>query len=150
MLWLSHHRASEAHRTYVLGGVAVCARCLGTYPVLACVLGLLFLFRAPLQWWWDLPAVLALTLPALVDWARGRLRPEGGSNAVRTLTGVLLGGALGRSLYVHLQAPLPAVLLAQGALVTAVALPVIVVALRRAALDRNGAPCVEPERDGRP
>ena len=60
------------------------------------------------------------------------------------------GGALGRSLYVHLQRPLPAVLLAQGALVTAVALPVIVVAWRRGVLDRNGAPCVEEKRDGRP
>jgi uncharacterized membrane protein len=150
MLWLSHHRAAEAHRTYLLGGVRVCARCLGTYPVLACVLALLFLVRAPLSWRWDVPAVLGLTLPALVDWSRGRLRPGGGSNAVRTLTGVLLGAALGRSLYVHLQRPLPAVLLAQGALVTAVALPVIVVALRRAGLDRNGAPCVEEQRDGRP
>ena len=67
--------------------------------------------------------VLALTLPALVDWAVGRFRPAAGSNAVRTLTGVLLGLALGRSLYMHVQRPLPPVLLAQAALVTAVARP---------------------------
>jgi hypothetical protein len=69
--------------------------------------------------------VLALTVPALLDWAVGRFRPASGSNAVRTVTGVLLGVALGRSLYVHVQKPLPPMLLAQAALVTVVALPVI-------------------------
>ncbi len=103
----------------------MCARCLGTYPVLLAVLLGLFAVRAPLAWEGDLPLVLGLTLPALLDWAVGRFRPAGGSNAVRTLTGVLLGVALGRSLHVHVQRPLPAVLLAQAALVTAVALPVI-------------------------
>jgi hypothetical protein len=44
---------------------------------------------------------------------------------------VLLGLALGRSLQVHVQRPLPAVLLAQAALVTAVALPVILATYRR-------------------
>lgn len=51
---------------------------------------------------------------------------------MRTLTGVLPGAALGRSLCVHLQRPLPAVRFAQGARVTALPLPVIVTALRRA------------------
>ena len=146
MLWLSHHRESEHHRTVVLGGVRVCARCLGTYPALACTLGLLFHGRAPLAWPWEVPAVLLLTAPALLDWCAGRLRPEGGHNAVRLLTGVLLGVALGRSLHVHLQRPLPPVLLAQGALVTALAGPVIVLALWRArAVDRIRAPAVEEE-----
>jgi hypothetical protein len=146
VFWLSHHREAEYHRTCVLGGVRVCARCLGTYPALAAVMGLLFLLRAPLAWRWDVPVVLGLTLPALLDWCRGRLRPERGSNAVRALTGMLLGAALGRSLYVHLQEPLPPVLLAQAALVTALAGPVIVVALGRArALDRMRSPAVEEE-----
>ena len=146
MSWVSHHREPEYHRTWVLGGVRVCARCLGTYPALAAVLGLLFVLRAPLAWRWDVPVVLALTLPALLDWCVGRLRPEGGSNAVRALTGLLLGAALGRSLYVHLQQPLPPVLLAQAALVTALAGPVIVVALGRArAVDRMRPPAVEEE-----
>lgn len=127
MFWLSHHHEEEYNRTYVLGGVRVCARCLGTYPVLLAVMGGLFAVRAPTAWAWDVPVVLALTVPALLDWAVGRFRPAGGSNAVRTLTGVLLGLALGRSLYVHVQKPLPAVLLAQAVLVTAVALPVILV-----------------------
>jgi uncharacterized membrane protein len=131
VFWLSHHREDEYNRTYVLGGVRVCARCLGTYPVLLAVLVGLFALRAPLDWGWDVPVVLGLTLPGLVDWALGRFRPAGGSNAVRTLTGVLLGVALGRSLYVHIQRPLPAVLLAQAALVTAVAVPVILATYRR-------------------
>lgn len=131
MFWLSHHHPDEYNRTYLLGGARVCARCLGTYPVLLVALGGLFALRAPLYWRWDVPAVLALTLPALVDWVVGRFRPAGGSNAVRTLTGVLLGLSLARSLYVHVQRPLPAVLLAQAALVTAVAVPVILATYRR-------------------
>ena len=127
MFWLSHHHEEEYNRTYLLGGVRVCARCLGTYPVLLAVMMGLFAVRAPRAWPWDVPMVLALTLPALVDWAVGRFRPASGSNAVRTLTGVLLGVALGRSLHVHVQRPLPAVLLAQAVLVTAVALPVILI-----------------------
>jgi uncharacterized membrane protein len=131
VFWLSHHREDEYNRTYVLGGVRVCARCLGTYPVLLAVLVGLFALRAPLDWRWDVPAVLGLTLPALVDWAIGRFRPSGGANWVRTLTGVFLGVALGRSLHVHVQHPLPPVLLAQAALVTAVAVPVILATYRR-------------------
>ena len=42
-----------------------------------------------------------------------------------------LGLALGRSLYVHVQRPLPGVLLAQAALVTAVAVPVILATYRK-------------------
>jgi hypothetical protein len=153
VLWLSHHRAAEYHRTLVLGGVRLCARCLGTYPALATVLGLLLVVRAPLHWEGDVPAVLLLTLPALLDWCRGRLRPQGGHNAVRLLSGALLGAALGRSLYVHLQRPLPPVLVAQAALVTALAGPVIVLALWRARpLDPTPAPAVEEEEGahGRP
>ncbi|MBZ4417729.1 DUF2085 domain-containing protein [Myxococcus sp. RHSTA-1-4] len=131
MFWLSHHHPDEYNRTYVLGGVRICARCLGTYPVMLAALTGLFALRAPLHWRWDVPVVLALTLPALVDWAVGRFRPASGSNAVRTLTGVLLGLALARSLHVHVQRPLPTVLLAQAALVTAVAVPVILATYRR-------------------
>lgn len=125
MFWLSHHHEEEYNRTYLFGGVRVCARCLGTYPVLLTVLVALVKVRAPLSWDWDVPVVLGLTLPALVDWAVGRFRPAGGSNAVRTLTGVLLGVALGRSLFVHFQKPLPPVLVWQAALVAVVALPVM-------------------------
>lgn len=131
MFWLSHHHPDEYNRTYLLGGLRVCARCLGTYPVLLASLVGLFAARAPLKWEWDVPVVLLLTLPALVDWAVGRFRPASGSNVVRTATGILLGLALGRSLHVHVQRPLPAVLLAQAALVTVVALPVILATYRK-------------------
>ncbi|MCP3098579.1 DUF2085 domain-containing protein [Myxococcus sp. K15C18031901] len=131
MFWLSHHHPDEYNRTYLLGGLRVCARCLGTYPVMLAAMVGLFAARAPLHWAFDVPAVLLLTLPALVDWAVGRFRPVSGSNAVRTATGVLLGLALGRSLHVHLQRPLPVVLLAQAGLVTAVALPVILATYQR-------------------
>ncbi len=130
MFWLSHHHENEYNRTYLLGGMRVCARCLGTYPVLLAVMMGLFAVRAPLAWPWDVPVVLGLTLPALVDWAVGRFRPAGGSNAVRTLTGVLLGAALGRSLFVHFQKPLPPVLVWQAALVAVVALPVLLMTYR--------------------
>jgi uncharacterized membrane protein len=135
VFWLSHHHEDEYNRTYLLGGVRVCARCLGTYPVLVAVMMGLFALRAPLTWPWDVPVVLGLTLPALVDWAVGRFRPASGTNAVRTLTGVLLGAALGRSLFVHLQKPLPPMLVWQGALVLVVALPVLFLSSRGS---RNG------------
>jgi uncharacterized membrane protein len=135
VFWLSHHHEDEYNRTYLLGGVRVCARCLGTYPVLVAVMVALFAVRAPLAWHGDVPVVLGLTLPALADWAVGRFRPASGSNAVRTLTGVLLGAALGRSLFVHLQRPLPPMLLWQAALVLLVALPVLLVSSRGS---RNG------------
>ena len=34
MFWLSHHHPDEYDRCYAVAGVHVCARCLGTYPVL--------------------------------------------------------------------------------------------------------------------
>jgi hypothetical protein len=70
-------------------------------------------------------------LPALLDWAVGRFRPHWGSNVWRTSTGTLLGLALGRTLYIHFQRPFPMILLLQLGLVTALAVPVIVLAARR-------------------
>jgi uncharacterized membrane protein len=131
VFWLSHHPPEELHRTYRLGTHHVCARCLGVYPLLVLGLGVQFATRAPLALAWEVGAVALLTLPALLDWALGRFRPARGHNGWRTATGVLLGLALARSLYVHLQRPLPPVLLVQAALVTAVAVPVILLASRR-------------------
>ncbi|MBJ6764004.1 DUF2085 domain-containing protein [Myxococcaceae bacterium JPH2] len=131
MFWLSHHHPDEYNRTYLLGGVRVCARCLGTYPVLVAVFLALFALRAPLMFGAEVPVGLVLVTPAVVDWAVGRFRPGAGSNALRSLTGVLLGAGLGRSLFIHVQRPLPTVLLAQSALVTAVAVPVILATYRK-------------------
>jgi uncharacterized membrane protein len=129
--WLSHHPPQEWNRTYLVGGVRVCARCLGTYPVLFAALVLQLFLWAPLSWRYDVPFALLLTLPALLDWARGRLSPRGGSNAVRTVSGVLLGLALGRTLYVHLRSPWPPALRWQVLVIAAVALPVLGLAYGR-------------------
>jgi uncharacterized membrane protein len=129
--WLSHHFDDELDRCYRVGSVPVCARCLGTYPVLFAVFFAQFALHAPLAHPWDLPVGTALVAPALLDWAFGRFHPHRFSNPWRTLTGVLLGVGLGRSLFIHVQRPLPAVLLAQAGLVTVVALPVILATYRR-------------------
>jgi uncharacterized membrane protein len=125
LFWLSHHRDDELDRCYRIGRVHVCARCLGTYPVLFAAFFIQFGLRAPLSHPLDVPLVLALTVPALADWAHGRFRPRAFTNAWRTLTGAALGVALGRTLFIHVQKPLPAALIAQALLVTAVAGPVI-------------------------
>jgi len=131
MFWLSHHPPDELDRCYRVGAWHVCARCLGTYPVLFAVLASQFALRAPLSWAWDVPVGLALIAPATADWAYGRFQPHRFSNAWRTFTGALLGLGLGRSLFIHLQKPFPTVLIAQLLGVTAVALPVILATYRR-------------------
>ncbi|MBL8917442.1 MAG: DUF2085 domain-containing protein [Myxococcaceae bacterium] len=130
MFWLSHHPPEEYDRCYRVGPLHVCARCLGVYPTLVVMLVALFAVRAPLEHPLDLPVVLCLTAPATLDWAFGRFRPHALSNLWRTFTGVLLGLALGRSLFIHLQRPFPTVLLAQFALVTGIVLPVILATYR--------------------
>ncbi|MHB8874272.1 MAG: DUF2085 domain-containing protein [Myxococcaceae bacterium] len=131
MFLLSHHHPAEYHRTYRVGPVRLCARCLGTYPVMALGIALQFALRAPLTHPADPFLALAFTLPALLDWAVGHFRPHAGSNALRTATGVLLGISLARTLFVHLQRPFHLWLLLQAGLVTAVALPVILATYRR-------------------
>lgn len=131
MFWLSHHHPEEYNRTYLLGGVRVCARCLGTYPVLFAAIWVQAKLKVPLEWRWDGLWALLLPLPALVDWSLGRFRPASSSNLIRTVTGVLLGLGLARTLFIHFQRPLPVWLVAQLGLVTAVALPVILIAGRK-------------------
>ena len=131
MFWLSHHPPDELDRCYRLFGLHLCARCLGTYPVLAAAFFAQFALHAPLSHPLDVPVGVALAVPATLDWAWGRFRPHAFSNLWRTLSGALLGLGLARSLFIHVQRPLPAVLLWQGALVTAVAFPVILAAYLR-------------------
>ena len=99
---LAHHRPEEYDRCYALGGVHLCARCAGLYPVLALVLGLQLagvVGAVRAEW-----AVLyLLPVPAVFSWARRRLTGAAGSNPVSTLTGALLGVALGRGLYLYLR-----------------------------------------------
>lgn len=123
--FLSHHSPAEYDRCWRVGGLHLCARCLGLYPVLVAAVALQVAWRAPLTHPLDWPLALPLVLPAVLDWAASRFWPVWGSNALRTLTGVLLGLALGRSLYVHLRAPFPPLLLAQAAVVGALFVPVL-------------------------
>lgn len=129
--WLSHHTPDEYGRTVALGPLRICARCLGTYPTLFAAIAVQVVAAAPLTWRFDGLWSVGLLLPALVDWSLGRFRPEAGTNAVRIVTGVLLGLALGRTLYMHLRAPLPGWLLIQAVCVTAVGVPVIVLSWRQ-------------------
>lgn len=129
--WLSHHRADALNRCYRLAGVHVCARCLGTYPVLFAVFFAQFALHAPLHHPFDLFVGTALVVPATLDWAYGQFRPQAFSNPWRTFTGALLGLGLARSLFIHVQQPLPLVLLWQFAVVTAVTFPVILMTYLR-------------------
>ncbi len=131
MFLLSHHHPDEYNRCYRLGPVRVCARCLGTYPVMFLFIAVQAVRRAPLDFAGQTLVVLAFTAPALFDWAYGQFHPQAGTNLRRSATGVLLGLALGRSLYVHLVTPLPLVLLVQLGVVAVIALPVILVSYRR-------------------
>jgi uncharacterized membrane protein len=101
---LAHHYPEEYDRCYRVGRVHVCARCAGLYPALFATLGLALrgqLATVRAEW-----AVLyLLPLPALFSWARRRLTGAPGSNPVATLTGVLLGIALGRGLFLYLRDP---------------------------------------------
>src|SRR5437867_10388003 len=133
MFWLSHHREGELHRTYSLGGVRLCARCLGTYPLLFAALAIQIARHAPLSTPLDPVLALLLPVPALVDWSVGRFRPHAGNNALRTLTGVLLGASLGRTLYVHFQRPFHLWLDLQLLLCLLVAIPVLALSLRKPA-----------------
>jgi uncharacterized membrane protein len=131
MFWLSHHHPDEWDRCYLVGKVRLCARCLGVYPTLVVAVLVQLILRAPLEHGGDVAFVLGLTAPATVDWAFGRFRPHALTNPWRTFTGVALGLALGRSLFIHLQRPFPVVLLLQMGLVTAAAVPVILATYRR-------------------
>ncbi|MBI5482596.1 MAG: DUF2085 domain-containing protein [Deltaproteobacteria bacterium] len=99
---LAHHRPDEYDRCYSLGGVHLCARCAGLYPALALLLalqlqGVVGAIRA--EW-----AVLyLLPMPAIFSWARRRLTGAAGSNPVSTVTGALLGVALGRGIFLYLR-----------------------------------------------
>ncbi len=105
---LSHHAPAEHDRCYapaVFGRrVHVCARCSGVYPGIAA--GLLF----PATGSGVVVLVALLPLPALVDWTVTAFTRRRGHNAVRTLTGVLLGYGYGLGLTALVSGPRLAVL----------------------------------------
>ena len=150
--FLSHHRPHEYDRCFSLGGIHLCARCLGVYPVMFAVIALQLALRTPKALALDWLALL-LPLPALVDWARGRFNPRSGTNPMRLATGILLGAALGRTLYQHMRQPGHPLAMAQlgGLLVAAAMIEVISRPWRlRRLSDPNGAPAVhKDDRDDR-
>lgn len=105
---LAHHVPPHLDRCYLcwLGRRPVwwCARCLGMYPALLLVLAIQLIVR-PVVGWWDALWLFGLATPAVVDWALFRLAGRPGTNRVRTLTGVLLGFSLGRTVYLNMVAP---------------------------------------------
>lgn len=91
---LSHHRAHESHHCFGLGFVALCARCVGLYPVLLLVVLLeAGLGRLDLGVRWFL--AFALVIPAVIDWSRSKLFSAPGNNGIRLATGALAGLGLG-------------------------------------------------------
>lgn len=96
---LSHHEPRDYHRCYApqIRGrtVRLCARCSGVYPGIALGLGL---FVTSLLGAVHFLLVAFLPLPALVDWTVTHFGTTEGWNAVRTLTGFLLGVGYGLGL----------------------------------------------------
>lgn len=128
---LAHHHRAHRSRcvTLPLGSarLALCARCLGLYPTMAITLALqaaLGLGSAPSLDWW---LVLGATAPGLLDWGSGLLEPASGTNRRRIISGILLGVALGRSVWLYLRDPHQEVFWVQVFLVISVGLAVLLV-----------------------
>jgi uncharacterized membrane protein len=102
---LAHHYPEDYSRCYRIAGRKICARCLGLYPLLVLTLAFQIGMRTRAAYEWEPWLVAALTLPAVIDWARGRFDPATGINPFRTFTGVLLGIALGRTVYLNMVRP---------------------------------------------
>lgn len=109
LMLLAHHRPENAGRCVHLplgrSRLAVCARCLGLYPVLGATLAAQWALGIGPAGPVDLVLALALALPALLDWGAGWLDPRSGSNPRRLITGALLGLALSRSLWLNARDP---------------------------------------------
>lgn len=147
---LSHHPPSGYDRCVRVGGLHLCARCLGLYPTMFAALAVQIALRSPMAWPGDPWLAFLLPVPALVDWARGKFDPRSGTNASRLLTGTLLGISLGRTLYLHLRKPGFPLTMAQLGVLTAAFLGVEVASrLRRKRSDPNRPPDVpNGDRDG--
>jgi len=128
-LLLAHHPPGQANRCVLLPvagrHVALCARCLGFYPLLLVTLTAQALLDPPrlgaLDWW----VVLGGAFPGLLDWGAGVLDPRGGSNRRRVGTGMVIGVAAGRAIWLQWNDPLAEPFWVLAALVLAVALIVL-------------------------
>jgi len=105
---LAHQRSEDAGRCIWLPlgqhRVAVCSRCAGVYPALVGALTVQLAIGGQALGTVDLLIALGASLPAFWDWARSRLG-QPSSNAVRVVTGVLLGVGLSRSGLFYLRDP---------------------------------------------
>jgi uncharacterized membrane protein len=105
---LAHHWSGQLDRCYQawIGKRPVwfCSRCCGVYPVLFVILALQLSIDIP-RGFWDLPWLFLLPVPALVDWALGRLGLRPGTNRGRTFWGMFLGASLGRMIYLNMIDP---------------------------------------------
>ena len=93
---LSHHAPCDYDRTWKVGGMRVCVRCLGMF--LGAVTGFLGGSYIPLRGF-VMPTImtLALVAPAAIDFSAHELHKRYKSNnARRFLTGVLFGISAGR------------------------------------------------------
>jgi len=136
---LSHHDPKDYHRCVRVAGLHLCARCLGLYPTMLAVIGVQVALRAPMSLPGDLFVAFLLPLPAMVDWARGRFAPSSGTTLTRMGSGVLLGIALGRTLYLHVRQPGWWLTMAQLGVLAAIFLVVeLLVRIRRGRTDPKG------------
>ena len=119
--FLAHHYSQQLDRCYLAWfrgrPVWFCARCVGLYPTL--ILVLLILIGVDVEEGpWDIFWVYLTPLPALVDWSRSRILGRLGSNRLRTMTGVLLGLGLARTIFLNMKNPAHWLLISQvGAMV---------------------------------
>jgi uncharacterized membrane protein len=101
-LLVAHHHWNQRHHCYRVPfqkkEVFICARCLGLYPVLVGTMVLVFSGAVSLE------RSLSFELMAwgcgvgILDWGVVRLGFWKGNNVLRSLTGALVGGALGLGL----------------------------------------------------
>lgn len=95
---LSHHAPCDYDRTWSLGGVRVCARCLAVVVFAIAAFVTLAVFRREPTPIWQWLSVLAI-LPAWIDFSAGELLscyPR--TNLFRFLTGAVFGAGLGTCL----------------------------------------------------
>ncbi|NMB73583.1 MAG: DUF2085 domain-containing protein [Myxococcales bacterium] len=141
--WLAHHGPGELERCYrFFAGrrpVWICARCLGVYPALLATLGLLLAVEIQ-PGVFDMVWLFVLPIPAVVDWGAARLGWSAGTNARRTITGVLLGISLGRTAELNMRDPMQAMVVWQLAILLGVVVAVEIGAFwkrKREFVERN-------------
>lgn len=105
-LWYTHHHEGQLDRCSIVGGYAVCRRCLVLYPI-TLVLAAVIIAGGWLPEWTDLWIVVLGPLPMAVEWVGEHLagwpyRPRR-HLFIATTAGIASGVALGR----HLLDPFP-------------------------------------------